>query len=246
MYVHGVGEGRPLVLVHGWRLNGEVERADYEPIFARRRGWRRLYPDLPGMGRSPAEPWISRKADFLEALVREIDNCLGVSPFAIAGTSSGAELARAAAHRMPDRVRGLLMRVPMLVGDDSARVVAPAYAEAGLPPGYHDARRRKLDQLWEPARQIADSQFLSPIRADPDRYTLADIEPATPFSAPTLVIVGRQDTRVGYEQAWNAAQHYPRATFALLDRAGHELPVGSQELFAALVNDWLDRVEEAW
>jgi hypothetical protein len=61
-----------------------------------------------------------------------------------------------------------------------------------------------------------------------------------------LVLSHPHTPKQGFEQAWNAAQHYPRATFALLDRAGHELPVGSQELFAALVNDWLDRVEEAW
>jgi pimeloyl-ACP methyl ester carboxylesterase len=147
---------------------------------------------------------------------------------------------------MRGRVRGLLMRVPMLVGDDAARVVAPVDAAAALPDSYHESRKRKLDELWEPARRIADRQFLDPIRADPGRYTLDEINTKSVFNAPTLIIVGRQDTRVGYEQAWILAQRYPRATFALLDRAGHELPVGNQELFAALVNDWLDRVEEAW
>jgi pimeloyl-ACP methyl ester carboxylesterase len=246
VYVQEVGEGRPLVLVHGWRLSGEVERADYEPVFACRGGWYRVYPDLPGMGRSPAEPWISRKADFLEALIQQIDEVLGDSPFAIAGTSSGAELARGVAHRKRDRTRGLLMRVPMLVGDDAARIVAPPDAEAALPGTYHEARRSKLERLWEPARRIADSQFLDPIRADPSRYTLDGIDMETPLDIPTLIIVGRQDTRVGYEQAWSLAQFYPHATFALLDRAGHELPVNNRELFSALVNDWLDRVEGTW
>jgi pimeloyl-ACP methyl ester carboxylesterase len=246
VYVRRIGEGRPVILVHGWRLTGEVERADYEPVFMRRAGWYRLYPDLPGMGRSPAEPWISRKADFLKALIRQIDQSLGDSPFAIAGTSSGAELARAVAHLKRDRVRGLLMRVPMLVGDDAARVVAPADAAAALPQSYHEARGAKLQQLWEPARRIADHEFLEPIRADPSRYTLDGVEMETSLEVPTLIVVGRQDTRVGYKQAWDLAQLYPRATFALLDRAGHELPVMNQELFAALVNDWLDRVEEAW
>jgi pimeloyl-ACP methyl ester carboxylesterase len=78
------------------------------------------------------------------------------------------------------------------------------------------------------------------------RYTLDEIDAEVPFDAPTLIIAGRQDTRVGYDQTWNLVQHYSRATFALLDRAGHELPVANQELFAALVNDWLDRVEEVW
>jgi len=246
MYVQAIGEGRPLIFVHGWRLSGETERADYEPVLANRRGWHRLYPDLPGMGRSPAEPWIRRKADFLEALIHQIDDLIGDAPFAVAGTSSGAELAQATAHRMQGRARGLLMRVPMLIGDDAARVVAPADAAAALPRSYHQARRDKLEQLWEPARRTADDQFLEPIRADPRRYTLDGISTSTPLTIPVLVIVGRQDTRVGFEQAWRLAQSYPRATFALLDRAGHELPTGNPQLFQALVNDWLDRVEEDW
>jgi pimeloyl-ACP methyl ester carboxylesterase len=84
VHLQRVGEGRSLVLVHGWRLNGKVEQADYEPVLARRNGWRRLYPDLPGMGQSPAEPWISSKTDFLNSLMYEIDKSLGDSPFAIA------------------------------------------------------------------------------------------------------------------------------------------------------------------
>lgn len=246
MHVQAIGEGRPLIFVHGWRLSGQTERADYEPVFAGRRGWRRLYLDLPGMGRSPAEPRIGRKTDFLQALLRQVDESVGDVPFAIAGTSSGAELAQAVAHRLPGRARGLLMRVPMLVGDDAARVVATAEAEAALPRGYHQARADKLEQVWEPARRAADTGFLTPIRADPARYALNDPSTATPLAVPVLVVVGRQDTVVGFEQAWPLAQLYPRGTFAVLDRAGHELPTGNPRLFHALVNDWLDRVEEQW
>jgi pimeloyl-ACP methyl ester carboxylesterase len=133
LHLQVIGEGRPIVLIHGWRLSGEVEQADYEPIFVQRTGWRRLYPDLPGMGQSPPESWIKCKVDFLDALISDIDRFLDSSPFAITGTSSGAELAQAVAHRRGDRVRGLLMHVPMLVGDDVARVVVPAEAVANFP-----------------------------------------------------------------------------------------------------------------
>lgn len=36
----------------------------------------------------------------------------------------------------------------------------------------------------------------------------------------------------------------PRATFAVLDRAGHGLPEEQPAVFKALAHDWLDRVEE--
>ena len=49
----------------------------------------------------------------------------------------------------------------------------------------------------------------------------------------------------GTVEAWDLVERYPRATFAVLDRAGHGLDVEQRGLFEALVGEWLDRVEEA-
>ncbi|MET8349477.1 MULTISPECIES: hypothetical protein [unclassified Micromonospora] len=35
--------------------------------------------------------------------------------------------------------------------------------------------------------------------------------------------------------------HYPRATFAVLDVAGHNLQIEQPRLFDALMHEWLDR-----
>ena len=66
-----------------------------------------------------------------------------------------------------------------------------------------------------------------------------------PFEKPTLILTGRQDTHVGYRDAWAILEAYPRATFAVLDRAGHALGVEQDILFRALIHEWLDRVEES-
>lgn len=57
-------------------------------------------------------------------------------------------------------------------------------------------------------------------------------------------MTGRQDSTVGYAEAWEMLEHYPRATFAVLDRAGHALPHEQPGLIRALVTEWLDRVQE--
>jgi pimeloyl-ACP methyl ester carboxylesterase len=59
-----------------------------------------------------------------------------------------------------------------------------------------------------------------------------------------LILTGRQDASVGYAGAWRLLEHYPRATFAVLDRAGHGLPHEQVELLGALLGEWLDRVGE--
>jgi len=58
-------------------------------------------------------------------------------------------------------------------------------------------------------------------------------------------VLGRQDSVVGYRDAWRLIESYPRATFAVLDRAGHWLQIEQERLFAELAAEWLDRVREA-
>jgi len=53
------------------------------------------------------------------------------------------------------------------------------------------------------------------------------------------------DASVGFRDAWRLMSKLPRATFVVLDQAEHGLLVDQQDLFAALVRDWLGRVEEA-
>lgn len=48
----------------------------------------------------------------------------------------------------------------------------------------------------------------------------------------------------GYRDAWDLLDNYPRATFAVLDRAGHFVDIEQHVLCHALMRDWLDRVEE--
>jgi pimeloyl-ACP methyl ester carboxylesterase len=59
-----------------------------------------------------------------------------------------------------------------------------------------------------------------------------------------LILAGRQDATVGYAGPWRLLEHYPRVTFAVLDRAGHGLPHEQAELLGALLGEWLDRVGE--
>ena len=55
------GSGTPVVALHGVGVDHREMAASLEPVFADRPwhrrtgpGYRRIYPDLPGMGRTPA------------------------------------------------------------------------------------------------------------------------------------------------------------------------------------------------
>ncbi len=43
MYCEIVGQGRPIVALHGWSLDHRVMKECLEPTFRRRTGWQRIY-----------------------------------------------------------------------------------------------------------------------------------------------------------------------------------------------------------
>lgn len=234
------GAGKPILFLHGWTMDRRLEVADYERFFATRAGWRRIYPDLPGMGHSIAKPGLTCQDDMLVALLAFIERVLPGERFVLAGTSLGGYLARAIAVRLRPRVRGLLLRVPAVIPDTTKRTlpnVAPLTPSA--------AYERKMRTLVQPAID-ATAPLIHEMRADPARYALSfDLAAAEKgFSAPTLILAGRQDTTVGYRDAWDIVESYPRATFAVIDGADHIWPVDDPGVLDALVDDWLRRIEQ--
>jgi pimeloyl-ACP methyl ester carboxylesterase len=257
------GEGRPILLLHGWTMDQRVEVFDYEKIFATRPGWRRIYPDLPGMGRSVAKAGLTRQDDVLDALLAFIDQVLP-GRFALAGTSLGAYLARAIAARRRSRIAGLLLRMPCIFAEDALRTLPPFQAlvenaaymvtldsddRANLgdlliqTPAYAQALKHKRETVVQPAIQ-ATAPIANEIRADPRRFGFSFdlIEAEKTFEEPTLIIAGRRDTTVGYRDAWSILDSYPRATFVALDRADHGWPMETPSLLPALIDDWLARM----
>ena len=98
-------------------------------------------------------------------------------------------------------------------------------------------------QWFSPAGALADNIFLERLQNNYAFSFNVDSLPE-PFLAPTLILTGRHDNWCGYKDAYKLLDNYPRATYAVLDRAGHALSVEQKVLFGALASEWLDRVEE--
>ena len=119
------GEGRPILLLHGWTMDRRVEIFDYEKIFATRPGWRRIYPDLPGMGRSVAKAGLfepGRRAGGPAGLHRS-----GAAGGPVRARRHVARRLSGARHRgaPPVRIAGLLLRVPCIFAEDARRTLPP-------------------------------------------------------------------------------------------------------------------------
>jgi pimeloyl-ACP methyl ester carboxylesterase len=108
--------------------------------------------------------------------------------------------------------------------------------------------RKVVDYLRAnvPSAETGDEAYQERIQEGPGSYNFSfDVDALPqPCPAPTLIVTGRQDSVIGYRDAWGILENYPRGTFAVLDRAGHLLGVEQEDLFHALAGEWLDRVEE--
>ncbi|KAE8150697.1 Alpha/Beta hydrolase protein [Aspergillus avenaceus] len=263
LYAHEIGEGLPILIIHGWQLEGKADEVDFEPIFSKTPGLRRIYVDLPGMGRTPANN-IKNLDDIYDRLVQFIDSRLGTSRFLLIGSSCGGYLARAIAQKYNGQVDGLLLRVPLTEPEDSKRDLDPFKPVltneeliSNIPPkdkellgdvlvqtpAYVNALKTKFEDVYLPAEKASDSDALDPIRGDPRRYRLS-ISLDAKFFAPTLIVCGRQDGSVGYRDSLRLLELYPRSTYVVLDRGMHGLPIDEHGVFGALVRDWVVRVEE--
>ncbi|KAF2758547.1 alpha/beta-hydrolase [Pseudovirgaria hyperparasitica] len=262
-----VGDGIPVLFIHGWEMNGASEAFDYEPIFSTLDGYKRIYVDLPGMGSTPADG-IRNLDDIWARLTDLVDAQIGSSRFLVVGASCGSYLARAIAQRYTTQINGLLLRVPVTDPENEKRdldVFRPLLSNADVmskvpekdkttmgdflvvqTAGYIQALLNKIAAIVNPAVEQADIKVLHTIRNDPKAYLLTAPLEITPFPAPALILTGRQDTHVGYRDSLRLLGSYPRATHVVLDRGSHALPVDEPEriLFEALVKEWLSRVQE--
>jgi pimeloyl-ACP methyl ester carboxylesterase len=258
-----LGEGRPIIMLHGWSRDRYDMVSDMESLFGARDGCRRIYLDLPGHGHTLGADWIRNQDQMLDVVTAFIDKLIPGQRFALAGVSAGAYLARGVVYRKLALLDGALLAVPVIAAADAKRTVPvhavlfeDAAAVSTLTPGEAWMREMAVVQsqtVIEALRQAGpwdrgpgDPAFQARIRDDPATYEFsfdADALP-TPCSAPALIVAGRQDSVVGYRDAWKIMENYPRATFAVLDRAGHCLGIEQRNLFHALAAEWLDRVEE--
>src|SRR3954449_9724265 len=98
------GDGLPIVAFHGVGVDHREIEAAVEAVVPAT-GYRRIYPDLPGMGRSTTAG-LTGNDDVVDLLVDLVEGLAG-GPALLLGHSYGAYLARGVAARRPAAVRGL-------------------------------------------------------------------------------------------------------------------------------------------
>ena len=255
------GEGVPIVMLHGRPTDHHAMVGAFEPIFAGKIGWQRIYVDLPGMGATTGGSWIKGNEEIIEVLINFIDAILGERQFALAGFSYGGYLTRGLLHLRAAQTVGALLLVPAM--EAAEKRITPTQAtyfggETALfdryPQPFADQFKQitmvheapVIERMGEILQglQAADHEFNSRIS---ENYTLPYALEHSPadYERPMLILTGKQDIVTGFDSANEWHKQFPRATFVALDRAGHGLHMEQPALFNALVDDWLNRMAES-
>lgn len=257
-----IGKGKPIIMIHGFMLDHRVMTGCMEPVFNGLNQYKRIYFDLPGMGKSENPAWVANADCMLDIVIDFINEIIPGENFLLAGESYGGYLSRGVVYKMKDKVDGLLLLCPVIIADNKKRNVpdqevlyqdqsmAGKVAQEDAEDFYSNAVVLS-ETVYERYRKeirsgikIADNTFLTKLKDEGYEYTFDAKLKSIKFNKPTLFLLGRQDSCVGYKDAWGILEDYPRATFAVLDRAGHNLQLESEELFHSLVKEWLYRIEE--
>ena len=257
------GSGKPLLLIHGFTPDHRLMSGCFEPLFTVDSGWQRIYLDLPGMGKTPAPDWLTSTDQMLEIVQAFIRQVVKDEPYALTGESYGGYLTRGLLAKDARPIQGVMLLCPAVYADSSRRHV-PAHQvmirEAGVMDGLTPDEQNSFDancvvqtfDVWQKMKRdiscgvdIADRQALERLSkqyAFEDEIILDEVR----FDGPALFLVGRQDSVVGYADAMSLLPHFPHATYAVLDYAGHNLQIEQPDVFNALTLEWLLRVEKNW
>lgn len=246
------GTGVPLIALHGSGVDHREIEAAIEAVVPNT-GFRRIYPDLPGMGRSKADG-LTCNDDVVTLLGGFVDH-VAAGRALLLGHSYGAYLARGIAARRPDAVLGLALLCPIgeqtrdVPGHEVVRQDADAYDELehDLRAGFDEyfvvrtaATARRYREHVVPGTRLVDEVALERIFSGWPVHL-----GSAAFRAPTLIAAGRRDSTAGYAGAIDLLASYPHAALVIVETAGHALMHERPDLLAALLGDWLDRATSA-
>lgn len=243
------GDGRPILLLHGFPL----DRTMWRHLAAQLTGWRRIAPDLRGLGLSDApagEYSIATYADDLAALLDLVE----VERVVVCGLSMGGYVALELMRRHRERVRALILVSTRAAADspderrrrdEMIRAVeadgSGALVNLLLPKLLAPATRSTAPQLVEHLRTMIASSpsegVVGALRALRDREDLSSL--LGEIDVPTLVVAGREDKVAPGPQTRAMANAIPGAQYTVIPEAGHLAPMEQPVATVRVVTEFL-------
>lgn len=245
-----IGEGTPVVWVHGYPLSSRIWDPQIDIP-----GVRHLLPDLPGFGESPAPGGDLSMDDYADGVIAVLDSA-GVRTAVVAGLSMGGYIAFALARKAMERLGGLILVDTRETADtedgkrarfesiETVRAKGLAPIVDGMLPKLLTAKTMKdHPETTERTRRIMESAtpegVIAALAAMAKRPDSAGLLPT--IEVPTLIAVGKEDSLTPPADAERMRAAIPGAELAVIDGAAHLSNFEKADAFNEAVSDFLER-----
>ncbi|TQR18422.1 alpha/beta fold hydrolase [Psychrobacillus vulpis] len=252
------GTGHPILILHSMGTDFRSMSSWIEPIFENVPGFQRIYIDLPAHGESDINESFNSSDDMLLNILDFIDKTITNQMFSLIGFSYGGYLAQGILHSKKSSIRSICLlatslhlkerKLPQkIVINKNEALLSGLEHDIKIAietlMNYQDEEHIKcfLSEI-QPGRVLANKNFLLSNWRE-NGYSLSE-EPfhnVKEISQTALIILGKQDAICGYEDHFFLLKKFSKATFAILDHAGHMLQIEKRELVQSLMKDWLTR-----
>jgi YbgC/YbaW family acyl-CoA thioester hydrolase len=243
------GDGPGVVFVHGFPL----DRTMWRHIVAPLTGWRRVAPDLRGMGLTDAPEGGYSLETYADDIVALLD-VLEIDKAVVCGLSMGGYVALDLMRRHSGRVRALILsntragadtRDAKAARDEMIQLVQRegpgAVIEQLLPKLLAPSSQSAMPQLVEHLRTMAmgspTNGLVGALRAMRDRPDATDLLPT--IDVPTLVVAGKEDRLIPAEEGKRLADAIPGAQFTVIPDAGHLAPMEQPTATSRVIAEFL-------
>ncbi|WP_372494659.1 alpha/beta fold hydrolase [Mycobacterium colombiense] len=267
IHYNEAGEGHPVVLLHG-SGPGATGWSNFAPNIGALAEWFRvLAVDMPGWGESDSVS--AQERDHRAALLEFLD-AMEIEKAAVVGNSMGAATALSFAAAYPDRVSymvmmgGVVMAQPMMFApgggpSEGLKALFAAYRDPSpesmkrlvnvmtFDPAFGSdelAAARSENALRHPehlqnfvAGLDAQMVFLKGLNGEPTVQQIAAI------ATPTLLIHGRDDRVISYENSLRLVSVIPDSRLLLMNRCGHWAQLEHADEFNRIVTQFVSQAE---
>ncbi len=226
-----VGQGTPVVLLHGFPLSSAIwyqQQLDISDCY------RVITPDLRGHGRSPAPPGVY-EMDLLASDVLALLDTLHVKQAVIMGHSMGGYVALAAWKRAPDRLLALGLITSQAGADteqgrqgrylladkvaaQGSKVVAEAMLFKLFAPNL-SAHSKIIDGVGQMILNTASAGIIGALKGMALRPDSIPVLPG--IKIPVLILAGKNDQIISPDKPQAMAARLPKGTLSLIENAGH-------------------------
>jgi len=247
-----LGNGDAVVFVHGFPL----DRTMWREITGTLTGWKRVSPDLRGLGASDIPSTGCSMAEYSDDLAALLDQ-LDLDNVVLCGLSMGGYVAFEFLKRHRNRVRGLMLlntradeddevaranrnETIAAVKRDGVEVLEDLLLHRLVAPDSIETMPHVIERLRGMLKGHSAEGVIGALEAMRDRNDSR--QQLSSIDVPTLVVAGKEDRLISVQASQELAAAIPGAQFTVIAEAGHLTPMEQPISTGRVIRQFLDSI----